>query len=112
MTKNQFMITLIFAFGFSITTNAQTVYEEDIQDFDEASGVGCINKEPVTDSANYYFVCRSRHSGENAWNAALYRGKIACKKDKFSVLFNVPPSLPTENEIYGAQVEIKCATKP
>lgn len=91
---------------------AQTLSPEDVQDLHEATGVGCIAKEPVTENADFYFVCRSNKSREHAWNAALYRSKVACGKDKFSVYFNVPPSLPIEGGIHGAQVEVGCGKKP
>jgi hypothetical protein len=91
---------------------AQTVSEDDIKDFDSLTGTGCSQRDPVTKKADFYFVCKSKASGEGAWNAALYRAKLACGKDKFNVFFNIPPSLPKENGIYGAQIEVSCGTKP
>ena len=97
---------------FPFFANAQDLSPEDVQDLDEQTGVGCIEKTPVSEQADYYVICKSSKSGEQAWNAALYRSKIACKQDKFSVYFNVPPSLPIENGIHGAQVEVACSTQP
>jgi hypothetical protein len=92
--------------------HAQELSPEDVQDFDEATGLGCIAKDPVTGSADFYYACRSRTSADQAWNAALYRSKMACGGDKFSLYFNVSPSLPLENGIHGAQVEVGCGGTP
>ena len=93
-------------------SQAQTLAPEDVQDFDEKTGVGCISKKPITDKADYYHVCRSKKSGEVAWNAALYRSKTACSSDELSVHFKIQPSLQTENGVHGAQVEVSCGKKP
>jgi hypothetical protein len=104
--------TVLAVLVFATVAQAQTLSPEDVQDLDKATGVGCIAKDPVTEKADFYFVCWSSKSGEQAWNAALYRSKVACGKDKFSVYFNVPPSLQTEDGIHGAQVEVGCGKKP
>jgi len=96
----------------SLAAFGQALNPEDVQDFNSESGIGCISRAPVTEKADFYFVCKSKVSSETAWNAALYRSKVACDKEKFSVFFNVPPSLPTENNIFGAQVEVSCSAKP
>lgn len=101
----------LFLILLSPLSYAQTLTPEDVKDFDEATGVGCIQERPVTKKADYYFICKSSKSGELAWNAALYRSGVACGKDKISVYFNVPPTLPTKNGIYGAQVEVGCSKK-
>ena len=93
-------------------SHAQPLQQEDVQDFDKKTGIGCISKKPVTDKADYYHICKSKKSGEVAWNAALYRSKIACSSGELSVHFKIPPSLPTENGVYGAQVEVSCGKKP
>lgn len=107
-----FSKTVLFILVIASTAQAQTLSPEDVQDFDSTTGVGCIAKSPVTDKADFYFVCTSRKSGDRAWNAALYRSKEACGSDELSVYFNVPPSLPTEGDGYGAQVEVGCGKKP
>lgn len=91
---------------------AQAALEDDIQDYNEISGIGCVSKKPITQDAEFYFVCKSKRSGESAWNAALYKGKLACNGNNFSVFFNLPPSLPVEGSIYSAQVEVRCVKKP
>ena len=96
----------------SSVAHAQSLSPEDVQDLDNITGVGCIEKTPVSEQTDYYFICKSRESGGQAWNAALYRSKVACSSDTFSVLFNVPPSLPTENSVFGAQIEVSCGAKP
>ncbi len=90
---------------------AQTLDPEDIREYDEKTGLGCISKKPITEKADFYHICRSKKSGEVAWNAALYLSKVACSTDKLSVHFKLPPSLPTENGIHGAQVEVSCVRK-
>lgn len=104
--------TILFTLVISSTAQAQTLSPEDVQDFDSTTGVGCITKSPVTDKADFYFVCTSSNSGDQAWNAALYRGKVACGSDELSVYFNVPPSITTESGFYGAQVEVGCGKEP
>ncbi|RCU50008.1 hypothetical protein DU002_10320 [Corallincola holothuriorum] len=91
---------------------AQTLAPEDIQEYDSQTGIGCISKEPVTKKADYYHICKSKKSGEVAWNAALYRSKVACSSDEMSVHFNMSPSLPTKDGIHTAQVEVTCGKKP
>ena len=103
---------LMIASGYGGAGQALPASSDDIQDYNAENGVGCISKTPVSKSAEFYFVCKSRRSGEHAWSAALYKGKLACNGNNFSVFFNVPASLPKENEIYGAQVELKCQQKP
>ena len=87
---------------------AQTLEPEDVAEYSNETGVGCMSKKPVTDEADFYHVCKSKKSGEVAWNAALYLSKVACSSEQLSVHFNVPPSIPTENGIFGAQVEVSC----
>ena len=111
MNKNLITTTLALLI-ISSSASGQTLNPEDVQDFNSETGIGCNSEEPVTEKADFYFVCKSKVSGETAWNAALYRSKVACGKDKFSAFFNVPPSLPTENGIFGAQVEVSCSAKP
>jgi hypothetical protein len=97
---------------FSSIAQAQALSPEDVQDLNSKTGVGCAEKDPVSENADYYVVCKSRKSAEQAWNAALYRSKIACSSDKLSVLFNVSPSLPKENGVFGARVEVSCDKNP
>ena len=103
---------MIWTLLASTSLLAQTLSPEDVEDFNLETGIGCVSKKTITDKADFYFVCKSKKSDEVAWNAALYRSKVACGQDKFSVFFNVPPSLPTENGIAGAQVEVSCGSKP
>jgi len=86
----------------------QSAYEDDIQDFNVETGIGCKSNKPITEKATYYFICISKRSGEAAWNAALYRGKLACKGKDFSVFFNLNPTAPAPDKLYGAQVELSC----
>lgn len=93
----------------SYVLSSQVAYESDIQDFDEKTGVGCRSNKPVSGNAEYYFVCISKVSADAAWNAALYRGKMACKGKDLSVLFNINPTTQAPSGFYGAQVELNCA---
>ncbi len=102
-------ISLLILFWGSPSFPNQSVYEDDIQDFDEKTGIGCTSKEPVTKKAEYYIICISKRSGDAAWNAALYRGKLACKGKNLSIFFNVNPTALTPRGYYGAQVELSCA---
>ena len=102
-------LSLIF---LASIVHAQTLTPEDVQDFNKTTGIGCMGLKPVTAKADFYFVCKSNKSEDQAWDAALYRSKVACGKDKISVHFNVAPSIPSENGIYGAQVEVSCNKKP
>ena len=101
-----FKITLLLS--ISPLLHAQSAYEDDIKDFDATTGIGCISKEPLTEKAEFYFICKSKRSADAPWNAALYRGKLACEGKNFSVFFNVNPTIPVENGVYGAQVELSC----
>lgn len=111
---SQTALTLLFvaAVGQGDLAQAQAVHEEDVRDYDESTGIGCVSKKPITERAEYYFVCKSKRSGESAWNAALYRGKLACNGNIFYVFFNLPASSPVEDAIYGAQVEFRCDNNP
>lgn len=102
------IISLSIIFWSSVSFSNQSAYEDDIQDFDKETGVGCTSKEPVTKKAEYYFICISKKSGDAAWNAALYRGKLACNGKNFSVYFNINPTVPAPINFYGAQVELSC----
>jgi hypothetical protein len=108
MKRFTIALLLIAASRCAAAEQPQAAFQEEIQDYDDKSGIGCNSRPPVTKNAQFHFVCRSRRSGESAWNAALYRGKLACHGANFDVLSNVPPSLPDEGEIYVAQVELKC----
>jgi hypothetical protein len=112
MKKHKIALLLLVSFGFTKVSYSQTVFEEDIQDYDNATGIGCFEKEPITNGANFYIVCKSGRSEEAAWNAVLYKGKIACGVNKLSLFFNVSPTLPENNGIHGAQAEIQCGHKP
>ncbi|MEQ1836241.1 MAG: hypothetical protein ABL862_07375 [Candidatus Nitrotoga sp.] len=112
MIRRKSIAVLAVALGFGAHVHAQSAFEDDIQEYNPVSGIGCISKTPITKNAEFYFVCRSKRSDEYAWNAALYRGKMACGGRNFSVFFNIRPSLPKENGIYGAQVELRCVEKP
>jgi hypothetical protein len=95
-------------FWGSSSFSNQSAYEDDIQEFNEETGIGCTSKEPITENAEYYFVCISKRSADAAWNAALYRGKLACSGKNFSVFFNVNPTASAPSNFYGAQVELSC----
>lgn len=105
-------LLLVCISGYGIAGQPTPAAPDDIQDYSTERGIGCMSKSPITKQAEFYFVCRSRRSTEHAWSAALYRGKLACNGRNFSVFFNMPASLPNENEIYAAQVELKCTTTP
>lgn len=107
---NRFSIALLIiaASPFVTAEQAQQVMEAEIQDYVAERGIGCVSKRPMSNNAQFFFVCRSRRSVESAWNAALYRGKLACNGTSFSVLFNVPPGLPKEGDVFVAQVELSC----
>ncbi|WP_345552596.1 hypothetical protein [Microbulbifer aestuariivivens] len=107
-----FFKAFILLLFFATVSYAQTLSPEDVQDFNKTTGVGCTEKKPVSENADYYVVCKSRKSGEQAWNAAMYRSKVECSADEISVLFNLNPALPTENGIHGAQIEVNCGPKP
>ena len=42
-----------------LLASAQSLSPEDIQDFDEETGMGCIEKNPVSEQADYYVICKS-----------------------------------------------------
>jgi hypothetical protein len=94
---------------FVVAEQTQPAFEDDIQEYSDKSGIGCVSKHPVSSAAEFYFVCRSRRSAEAAWSAALYRGKLSCGGANFDLFFNVSPGLPKEGDIYVAQVELKCS---
>ena len=108
----QVLISTFIWLLFCSSSQAQILSPEDVQDLNEKTGVGCISKDPVTEMADFYFICKSRKSGELAWNAAMYRSKVACSSDQLRVFFNVSPSLPIENGFHGAQIEVGCGEKP
>jgi hypothetical protein len=109
MNKHGLLILKItILLSVSPLLHAQSAYEDDIRDFDKTTGIGCISKEPQTKEAEFYFICKSKRSADAAWNAALYRGKLACKGKNFSVFFNINPTIPVQENIYGAQVELSC----
>jgi len=93
------------------SSEAQDLSLTDVQDYDASSGIGCLSQKPVTKKADYYFICRSKISEEQAWDAAIYRSKVACSSDEISVHFNVSPGVPPENGIFGAQIEVSCGKK-
>jgi len=112
---NRIILTIISAaifFWSSLSFSNQSAYEDDIQDFNKETGIGCTSNKPVSEGAEYYFICLSKRSADAAWNAALYRGKLACNGKNFSVYFNVNPKAPAPSSFYGAQVELSCAKKP
>jgi len=94
----------------SATTFALT--KKDVQDYNEATKTGCLSKTPVSEKADVYFVCKSLQSTEIAWDAAMYRAKVACDADRINVLFNLPPKVQSESGVFGAQVEVNCGNKP
>ncbi|WP_072679666.1 hypothetical protein [Arcobacter sp. LA11] len=81
---------------------------EDVSDYNSKTGVGCTVTKEVNDLNSAHIVCRSKHSGEHAWNAVIARSKQMCESNKWTMLFKRPPALPPENGIYGAQIDIKC----
>ena len=104
-------IVIIYAlFIVSVLASAKTfaLTKIDIQDYNEATQIGCLSKTPVSENADVYFVCKSRQSIEIAWQAAMYRAKVACDAEHINVLFNVSPEVPSENGVFGAQVEVNC----
>jgi len=103
--------TALLLFGICTYASAgqpPVASSDEIQDYNAESGIGCVSKSPITKQAEFFFICRSRRSSEHAWSAALYRGKLACDGRNIAVFFNVPASLPKEDESYGAQVELRC----
>ncbi len=103
------VISLSAIFYSEISLSNQSAYEDDIQDFNKETGIGCISKNPVTEKAEYYFICISKRSRDAAWNAVLYRGKMACNGKNVSLYFNINPIAPAPDSFYGAQIELSCA---
>lgn len=84
---------------------------EEVKDFKEATGVGCQVEENREGPGIVSIVCRSKKSGDLAWNAVMARSKMRCqssRKKMIQMLFLKPPSLPVENGIFAAQMDIKC----
>ncbi|OUS29462.1 hypothetical protein A9Q99_10235 [Gammaproteobacteria bacterium 45_16_T64] len=84
------------------------VHAEDTADYDPTTGIGCLLEYEGDNRNSAHILCRSRNSGEYAWNAVLARSKSMCPSQKFKMLFKRPPSLPTTNGVYGAQMDIEC----
>lgn len=84
------------------------VHAEDVANYNPQTGVGCLVKEDPNNTLQAHIVCRSKHSGEDAWNAVMARSKRFCASEKWKMLFKRPPSLPIKNKIHGAQMDIRC----
>ncbi len=108
MNRFSIALLLVVASRCAAAEQTQPAFEDEVQDDIAKSGIGCISRHPLSKDAQFYFVCRSKRSVESAWNAALYRGKLACSGANFNVFFNVRPDLPKEGEIFVAQVELRC----
>ncbi len=100
--------TIIFLI-FSVSASALT--RQDVQDYDETTKIGCFSKQPISDKADVYFICKSRHSKEIAFQAVMYRVKLKCNSDWLNMLFKLPPDVPTETGLYGVQMEASCNAK-
>lgn len=95
----------------SIKANLQGtmhVFSEDVADYNSNTGVGCIVNKNPNNLNQAHIVCKSKHSAEYAWNAVTARSKEMCTSSKWTMLFKRSPSLPKQNGIYGAQMDIVC----
>ena len=109
------MKTLLPIILLAVTTSAladsSKVNLEEVKKYDPITEIGCTKKEP--DDRNIInIVCRSKISGESAWNAAMYHAKFACESQLYDVLFEKNPTLPLLNGVHGVQVQLKCAIRP
>ncbi|MFT7561927.1 MAG: hypothetical protein ACI93R_003859 [Flavobacteriales bacterium] len=103
--------TLLFVFLPHLLAMEITVNPEEINEYSSESGVGCT--ESSDDKTGLiHIVCKSRESGESAWNACTYRAKLACPSQVYKMHFNKNPTLPTVNGVFGSQMEIKCVENP
>jgi hypothetical protein len=84
------------------------VYYEDIADYSAQTGVGCKVTKTSNKILEAHILCRSKHSGEHAWNVVIARSKKLCTSQKWTMLFKRPPSLPKEKGAFGAQMDIVC----
>lgn len=105
-------LLLFVAIGYAAVTQGQAVFSDDVQDFNNITGVGCFEKIPVTKNANFNFTCKSRKSEDHAWYAVMHRVKRACGTENIFLFAYVPPILPAEHDMYGAQAEFNCVPQP
>jgi len=104
------LLLITFALQTPCFSAEVVVDAEELKDFSELTGVGCLvkdDKDGIT-----AIVCKSKRSAEFAWNAVLARSKFRCQaegKPNINMLFLRPPSLPVENGVYTAQMDIRCS---